>query len=145
MATSKYREAKKWDDLLPNGNANLGSYRADNMNRIATWAFSILEDSFEEPANNQELLALSRVLSHVVTSAANIVAEADVDPSTALWSQAFWTLNKWTATHPVDLSDLEAWSDRAIKSTGRLLRLTRRLVDDSLNGDEIVPDYSVFA
>jgi hypothetical protein len=139
-----YREAKKWETLLPNGDPNLGSYEAENANRIASWAWKISEEA-GGGASNPELLEIARTLTYVVSKAAGDSAKAPVGMGTALWSQAFWTLKSVSEEIPVDVSDLEGWAIAAAKAVYRLLGLSRKILTENLeaNGELIEPNFDI--
>jgi hypothetical protein len=138
-----YREAKKWEQTLPDGSPNPGSYEAENANRLATWAWRIAEDE-RDGATNPELLEISRMLNYIVTKAASDFAGAPVGMGTALWSQAFWTLKPITEKYPVDFTDLETWTITVTKATYRLLALSKKILTETLDadGELIEPDFA---
>jgi len=140
-----YREAKKWEPLLPNGEPNLGSYEAENANRIASWAWRIAEEN-QTGMSNPELLEIARTLTFVVSKAASDSAKAPVGIGTALWSQAFWTLKSVSEEIPVDISDLEGWAITATKAVYRLIGLSRKILSENLeaSGELTEPNFDIF-
>ncbi len=144
--TIRYTEGKKWEPLLPNGNLNLGSYEADNANRIAGLAWRIADTHCTEQVKNTELVALGRLLTHIIGTAAreSVNASNPIPLGASLWTTSYYTLIAWMKDNPIDFNDLEGWSDRAIRSTKRILQFTHKVLADSYEDVEFQLDVDMF-
>jgi len=143
---TRYAEGKKWEPLLPNGSLNLGSYEADNANRVAELAWRIADARCEGQAKNSELVALSRIFTHIVGTAAQDAANASnpIPLGTSLWTTSFYTFSRWMNANPIDFDDLEGWVERGIKGVKRVLQFTYRVLEDSYEDIDFVIDPDVF-
>jgi RecB family exonuclease len=133
MESTRYSEDKKWVPLLADGSVNLGSYEADNANRVAALAMWVATARCDGSPKNSELLNLSRLFTYVIGEAARQAVNASnpIGMGTSLWTTAFYTFNTWHTTNPVDFRDPQGWSDEAIEATKRVIQLTRRILIDS--------------
>jgi putative RecB family exonuclease len=142
----RYTEGKKWEPLLSNGKHNLGSYEADNANRVAGLAWRIADTHCTDRVSNAELVALSRVLTHIVGTAAKEAVNASnpISLGASLWTTSYYTFTSWMKDNPIDFNDLEAWSDRAIKSVKRILQFTHKVLADSYEDVDFQIDPDMF-
>lgn len=127
-----YREAKKWEDHLPNGEVNLGSYRFDNCNRVVRMATVILVKEYGA-AKASEVKRIADILMGVVNDATEAHTGRYVDPSMALWSAAWFTLTDWLEMFPLDMEDIDGWTARTTKYIAFTLGHAEQLTSDSLN------------
>jgi len=136
MATGSnrvYREGKKWEDYLPNGEINPASYRFDNCNRVVRTATEIaIKESGMAKAS--EIKKISNVLMSVISDATHEHTDRVVEPQHAMWTNAWFSLLTWMEFNPFfESDDLDDWTKRAIRYVVFNLALTEQLATESFH------------
>jgi RecB family exonuclease len=141
-----YGEDKKWVPIRSNGEINLGSYAADNANRIASLAIRVATNSCQGTPRNAELLDLARLFKYIIDRAAKeaVNASNEISMDTSLWTMTYYTFNTWLTTHSVNFDNVEEWAYQAISEVSKAIRLTKRVLIDSYEDIDFDPADVVF-
>jgi RecB family exonuclease len=124
-----YVEDRKWKTHVGVGQTNLGSTYAESVSLVVSEAVTVIANAYSEPDNLVLVREMSKVLLLLVTGIASTYARADVEPSHALWRQAYWTLIRWKAKNHVNTDDVKGWAQTALDECVELMRTSLEIED----------------